>query len=401
MNPDAEFNPATAALLTRLLRESSEGRLSSRIVGIHRDDPLYQAVESANDLLDRVETVNREVLGGMGAALEGRYHRKFIRRGMKGTFEGVAQAVSTSLDNLATQASVIDGARTGIAGLSKRLNIEVAERTSELLASSEELARTSEGVVASTQTCTTMSVAGVHAAQEALAGSEQIAAATEELAASIREIGSQSNQSKTVSERAVQEVMRAQQVMAEVTTAAAAVSSIVGVISEIARQTNLLALNAAIEAARAGDAGRGFGVVASEVKELASQTRDSTRDISARIDGVGDAVRRGSRAVEDISAALEQLVAFVNSISSAIYEQDAVTTEIANGSARGVDSARKVVHSFATIDKAVASLNESARHLDGVSENVSRRVSEVDTRVREAIEGIDENVRAIEAGGTP
>lgn len=388
----------TAAQLTRLLRDAAEGRLSGRIVGVPSSDPLFEAAEAANDLLDRVETGNREVLGSMGAALDGRFHRRYLGRGMTGSFRGIADTITRTLENLAAQERVIDKAKGSIAALSRSLSVEVGERTTELLASSEELARTSEGVVASTRTCAHMSEAGVQAAQEALQGSEQIAAATEELAASIREIGSQSHQSKAVSERAVQEVMRAQQVMSEVTVAAAAVNSIVGVISEIARQTNLLALNAAIEAARAGDAGRGFGVVAAEVKELASQTRDSTRDISVRIEGVGEAVTRGSRAVEDISAALEQLVAFVNNISSAIYEQDTVTTEIANGSARGVEFARNVVQSFATIDQAVASLDESARHLDGVSENVARRVSEVDGQVRGTIEQIDENVRAIEAG---
>jgi methyl-accepting chemotaxis protein len=305
-----------------------------RLTGLSSDDPLFEIAEAANDLLDRVETANREVLGAMGAAREGRYHRQYIGRGMTGSFRPVADAISAALQSLEAQERVIDKAKGSIAALSRSLSVEVGERTGELLASSEELARTSEGVVASTRTCSAMSEAGVTAAHEALQGSEQIAAATEELAASIREIGSQSHQSKAVSERAVQEVMRAQQVMAEVTAAAAAVNSIVGVISEIARQTNLLALNAAIEAARAGDAGRGFGVVAAEVKELASQTRDSTRDISVRIGGVGEAVTRGSRAVEDISAALEQLVAFVNNISSAIYEQDTVTTEIANGSAK-------------------------------------------------------------------
>ena len=398
MPPKTDVVSPTAAQLTRLLRDASDGRLSSRITGLSSDDPLFEIAEAANDLLDRVETANREVLGAMGAAREGRYHRQYIGRGMTGSFRPVADAISASLQSLEAQERVIDKAKGSIAALSRSLSVEVGERTGELLASSEELARTSEGVVASTRTCSAMSEAGVTAAHEALQGSEQIAAATEELAASIREIGSQSHQSKAVSERAVQEVMRAQQVMAEVTAAAAAVNSIVGVISEIARQTNLLALNAAIEAARAGDAGRGFGVVAAEVKELASQTRDSTRDISVRIGGVGEAVTRGSRAVEDISAALEQLVAFVNNISSAIYEQDTVTTEIANGSARGVEFARNVVQSFATIDRAVAALDESARHLDGVSENMTRRVGEVDSQVRSTIEQIDENVRAIEAG---
>lgn len=396
--PASAVQPETVARLAALLRNASVGMLSGRITDVAPDDPLAEVVEAANDLLDRVETSNREVLGAMGAALEGRYHRRYVRRGMNGSFVTVATVVSNALEHLAKQEKVILGARSSISGLAQQLRVEVGARTQALAASSEELSRTSVGVVSASRTCSAMSDAGVKTAREALSGSEQIAAATEELAASIREIGNQSHQSKVVSERAVQEVLRAQQVMADVTTAAAAVNSIIGVISEIARQTNLLALNAAIEAARAGDAGRGFGVVAAEVKELASQTRDSTQDISVRIAGVGEAVTRGSRAVEDISAALEQLVAFVNNISSAIYEQDTVTTEIANGAARGVSFARNVVDTFNTIDQAVSALDESARHLDGVSESVSARVVEVDGKVRDTIEKIEDNVKAIETG---
>ena len=72
MPPKTDVVSPTAAQLTRLLRDASDGRLSSRITGLSSDDPLFEIAEAANDLLDRVETANREVLGAMGAAREGR-----------------------------------------------------------------------------------------------------------------------------------------------------------------------------------------------------------------------------------------------------------------------------------------------------------------------------------------
>jgi len=230
----------------------------------------------------------------------------------------------------------------------------------------------------------------------ALTGSEQVASATEELSASIKEISGQADQSKDVSDRAIQQVLRARQVMQEVADSAQAVTQIVNVIAEIARQTNLLALNAAIEAARAGDAGRGFGVVASEVKELANQTRSSTKDIAERIESVSASVDRGGKAVEDISAALEQLAGYVNSISSAIYEQNAVTTEIARGAEQGVASVRAVVENFSVIRDRVGEFERSARELGQVSAMVSGAARDVDDQVRVHIDRIEGNVRSLD-----
>ena len=85
------------------------------------------------------------------------------------------------------------------------------------------------------------------------------------------------------------------------------VSSIVGIINDVASQTNLLALNAAIEAARAGEAGRGFGVVASEVKELANQTRRATKDIVEKIAQMKEATSAGVVAMREIEVSLVKL----------------------------------------------------------------------------------------------
>jgi methyl-accepting chemotaxis protein len=117
--------------------------------------------------------------------------------------------------------------------------------------------------------------------------------------------------------------------MSQIEGAVAEMSEIIGVISEITRQTNLLALNAAIEAARAGEAGRGFGVVASEVKALAGKTRESTADIQARINRVNHATTSGAESVSQLGHSVGQLLEFLTNVSSAVYEQDAATREIA------------------------------------------------------------------------
>ena len=95
-------------------------------------------------------------------------------------------------------------------------------------------------------------------------------------------------------------VDRAHATMADLDRSAAEIGEVVKLITSIARQTNLLALNATIEAARAGAAGRGFTVVATEVKQLAQETARATDDIARRVQAIQSGTSAALAAIEEV-----------------------------------------------------------------------------------------------------
>ncbi len=129
-------------------------------------------------------------------------------------------------------------------------------------------------------------------------------------------------------------VKKAIAAMDEIETSSGQIAKIVGVIEEIAFQTNLLALNAGVEAARAGEKGRGFSVVASEVRELARRSSEAAREIGELIDSSGQQVANGvglvgeaGNALQSINHSVEDIASYVSVIAAAAEEQSVSISE--------------------------------------------------------------------------
>ena len=113
-----------------------------------------------------------------------------------------------------------------------------------------------------------------------------VASGAEEMGASIREIAANASEASRVVAEAVQVATSATDTVTELGESSTQISDVIKLITAIAEQTNLLALNATIEAARAGEAGKGFAVVASEVKDLAQETARATEDIGKQVERI-------------------------------------------------------------------------------------------------------------------
>ncbi|ABK49312.1 methyl-accepting chemotaxis sensory transducer [Shewanella sp. ANA-3] len=198
-------------------------------------------------------------------------------------------------------------------------------------------------------------------ALEVAKASEQTAAETEAMSRNVRLSEESLTKAMEYVTTMSQESMQAKVAVSKVAESSTNISRILEVISSIAAQTNLLALNAAIEAARAGEQGRGFAVVADEVRALASKTQSSTDDISVLIDALQQEVNSASgiidKGAERAQMAVSQTEQALTSLNSMVSQIEEISSQ--------------VTHIAAAAEEQSAVTEEVNRNITGISDSAS------------------------------
>ncbi len=198
------------------------------------------------------------------------------------------------------------------------------------------------------------------ASEQATANVEVVATAAEEIAQSIEHIAGRVADSANVARQATTEAQAITGAVESLSAAVGEIGKVSNLIRNIAAQTNLLALNATIEAARAGDAGRGFAIVAQEVKGLAVQTGRATEEISRHILSIEDTTASSVQAIKVIAATITQLDNLANDVSVAVRQQDAVTQEIARNASAAALGTRDVSADISEVSAAAIKTGQVA-----------------------------------------
>jgi methyl-accepting chemotaxis protein len=240
----------------------------------------------------------------------------------------------------------------------------VSSASTELEASASTLTSATERA----QALTTMVAA---ASEEASTNVQSVASATEEMASSVNEISRQVQESAQMANEAVDLARKTNERVSELSRAAGRIGDVVELINTIAEQTNLLALNATIEAARAGEAGRGFAVVASEVKALAEQTSKATGEIGQQITGIQAATQESVGAIKAISGTIEKLSEVSSTIAAAVEEQGAATQEISRNVQQAAQGTQQVSSNITDVERGASETGSASSQVLSAAQMLS------------------------------
>jgi methyl-accepting chemotaxis protein len=271
--------------------------------------------------------------------------------------------LTTALNAMAARMSEIVGA---IANLATHLT----GASEQLTAVARKLSRSAEHVTAQAMSVST-------ASEQVSVSVHTVASGTEEMGASIREIAGNATQAASVAASAAAVAANTDATVAQLGNSSAEIGAVLGVITSIAEQTNLLALNATIEAARAGEAGKGFAVVASEVKELAKETAKATGDIGNRIAAIQGDASAVAAAIAQITMVIGDITDFQGTIASAVEQQTVTTNEIARNIAEAASGSSGIATSVSGVAETSNETSAGADNVLSAADDLARRADQL------------------------
>jgi methyl-accepting chemotaxis protein len=259
----------------------------------------------------------------------------------------------------------------------------IVDNTHALASASEELTSVSQQMSAAAEQTTAQANLVSAAAEEVSGNARTVSGSIDNLVASIHEIARSAQDAASTARRAVDMASGTSTTMAALGRSSHEIGAVVKVITSIAEQTNLLALNATIEAARAGEAGKGFAVVASEVKELARDTAKATEDIGARIESMQEDTQRAVTAIAEIGKVIEQIDSLQTKIAAAVEEQSVTTGEISRNIAEATTGSSEIAENIVQVAQAAQSTAEGAANTQVSSQELSRMAQALQRLVEE------------------
>ncbi|WP_310618816.1 methyl-accepting chemotaxis protein [Flexibacterium corallicola] len=329
------------------LERLAEGSLDIDISGTKRRDEIGEIARSvATFRVVLKEKADAEAQAQVAKDLESAEQRKRTLAEVATKFE---QSVGSVIDQLLAISQTVEAR-------SSDLDSSI-QGVSQAIASSKDAAITTQGSV------------------------QYVVEATDNISQSSISIGDDMSQAASIAKEAVIHAKETDVIVGRLVESGKAIGEVTQLIDQIAEQTNLLALNATIEAARAGEAGRGFAVVASEVKTLAGQTSKATEEIAGQVVSVQKVAEQAVEAIRTIGSTINQISEISEVISTAASDQKMATEDMSRSLSDAHHTVQQVASSVTDLDGGYTNTKEASSHLHQAAGELSSASTELKTAV--------------------
>ncbi len=299
---------------------------------------IKDVAQGEGDLTKRIEVQNDDELGELS-----RWFNTFMDK-----LQDIISQVAQSTEHIASATEEISSSATQMSQSSetqKDQTNQVATAMQEMSSTVLQVSENSNKAAESAKRSGEIARSGGEIVGETVQVIQNVATATRETAVKIQELGKSSDQ----------------------------IGQIIGVIDDIADQTNLLALNAAIEAARAGEQGRGFAVVADEVRKLAERTTQATKEIAQMIKTIQEETQRAVEAMESGTTTVERGV---------------------QSATKAGDSLQEIIHSSEQVGEMIMHIATAATQQSSATEQVNSNMEQIAKLVQESAVGAQQSAKA-------